>query len=222
MSAAGPAGAFSPRAFGIGGMDRVERGRMTRKIVDVAVIIPDASPVLTLARIGRIDLLGSFSVPIQIVDQVYYEITRPENDPSGAVAEGLRRLHNRLAIIETNVGVGFQVRRGREPKTPSGNLGEIAVDEYATTLAQTTGPGFVPLVLFEDPDVLNLRIARLKDVHLLNTTAWLLTLHREGLLPEGLDLVERINSTRKTPMVPFEKVGLTRKLRSTWLRRSFG
>lgn len=69
---------------------------------------------------------------------------------------------------------------------------------------------------------MELRVARLKGVHLLNTTAWLLTLHREGLLPEGLDLVEQINAVRKTPMVPFEKVGLTKRVRSTWLRRSFG
>ena len=88
---------------------------MTRKIVDVAVIIPDASPVLTLARIGRVDLLGSFAAPIKIVDQ---------------------------------------------------------------------------------------------------------TLHREGLLPDALDFIEQINSTRRTPMTPYEKVGLTRKVRSTWLRRS--
>jgi hypothetical protein len=59
-------------------------------------------------------------------------------------------------------------------------------------------------------------------VHLLNTTGWLLTLHREGLLPEALDLAEKINSSRTTPLVPFEKVGLTRSVRSRWLRRSFG
>jgi hypothetical protein len=194
---------------------------MARRIVDVAVIIPDASPVLTLARIGRIDLLGSFTVPIKIVDQVYFEITKPENDPAGEVAAALNRLHNHIEIIETNVGVGFQTRRARNPREPSGNLGEIAVDEYATMLAHTTGPGFVPLVLFEDPDVMELRIARLKDVHLLNTTGWLLTLHREGLLAEALDLVEAINATRKTPMVPFEKTALTKKVRSSWLRKAF-
>lgn len=195
---------------------------MSRKPVDVAVIIPDASPVLTMARIGRMDLLGSFSVPVHIVDQVHYEIIKTENDPNGEVASGLIRLHNRINIIETNVGVGYQTRRRRDPLTPGGNLGEIAVDEYATTLAATSGPNFVPLVLFEDPDILALRVARLKNVHLLNTTAWLLTLHREGLVPDALDLVDQINSTRKTPMVPFEKVGLTKKVRSTWLRRSFG
>jgi hypothetical protein len=194
---------------------------MARKIVDVAVIIPDASPVLTLARVGRVDLLAGFTAPIKIVDQVQYEITKPQNDPRGEVVAALERLHNQIEIVETNVGVGFLERRARNPQEPSADLGEIAVEEYATSLARTSGPSFVPLVLFEDPDVLELRIARLKNVHLLNTTAWLLTLHREGLLPEGLDLVAQINSTRKTPMTPFEKVGLTKKIRSTWLRRSF-
>jgi hypothetical protein len=96
------------------------------------------------------------------------------------------------------------------------------VDEYATALAHSTAPNFVPLVLFEDPYVMELRIARLKGIHLLNTTGWLLTLYREGLLPEALELVERINSVRTTPLVPFEKVGLTGRVRSSWLRRSFG
>jgi hypothetical protein len=195
---------------------------VARRTVDVAVIIPDASPVLTLARIGRIDLLGSFTVPVRIVDQVHYEITKPENDPAGEVAAGLARLHNQIEIVETNVGVGYQTRRARNPQTPSGDLGEIAVDEYATSLAHHTGPSFVPLILFEDPDVMNLRVARLRGVHMLNTTAWLLTLHREGLLPEALELVEKINTSRATPLVPFEKVGVTRRIRSTWLRRSFG
>lgn len=195
---------------------------MIRKTVDVAVVIPDASPILTLARIGRLNLLGSFTVPIKIVDQVYFEITKPENDPRGEVTLALTRLHNRIEVIETNVGVGYKIRRARNPDEPSRNLGEIAVDEYASLLAGTSGPGFVPLVLFEDPDIMELRIARLKNVHLLNTTGWLLTLHREGLLPEALNLVEQINATRKTPMVPYEKTGLTKKIRSSWLRRSFG
>ncbi len=195
---------------------------MARRIVDVAVIIPDASPVLTLARIERVDLLGSFSVLVRIVDQVHYEITKPENDPSGEVAAALTRLHNQIEIVETNFGVGYRTRRARNPQEPSSDLGEIAVDEYATSLARRSGPNFVPLVLFEDPDVMDLRIARLRGVHLLNTTAWLLTLHREGLVPDALELVEKINADRATPLVPFEKVGLTKRVRSNWLRRSFG
>jgi hypothetical protein len=153
---------------------------------------------------------------------VHYEITKPENDPKGEGAAALTRLHNQIEIVETNVGVGYRTRRARNPQEPSSDLGEIAVDEYATSLARHSGPNFVPLVLFEDPDVMDLRIARLRGVHSLNTTAWLLTLHREGLVPEALELVEQINADRMTPLVPFEKVGLTKRVRSSWLRRSFG
>ena len=96
---------------------------------------PGASPVLTLARIGRLDLLGSFTVLVRIVDQVHYEIMRPENDPKGEAAAGLERLHNQIEVVETNVGVGYNC---------------------------------------------------------------------------------------VTPLVPFEKVGLTKRMRSNWLRRSFG
>jgi hypothetical protein len=84
---------------------------VARRTVAVAVIIPDAGPVLTLARIDRLDLLGSFTVPLRIVDQVHYEITKSENDPKGEVAAALGRLHNQIEIIETNVGVGYQTRR---------------------------------------------------------------------------------------------------------------
>jgi hypothetical protein len=47
-----------------------------KTLVDVIVIIPDASPVMTLARIGRLDLLGSFSIPVHIVDQVHCQRQR--------------------------------------------------------------------------------------------------------------------------------------------------
>ena|SRR5580704_1486396 len=86
---------------------------MARRSIDVAVIIPDAGPVLTLARVGRLDLLGTFAVPVRIVDQEHYESTKPKNDPKGEVAAGLQRLHNQIEIVETNVGVGFRTRRAR-------------------------------------------------------------------------------------------------------------
>jgi hypothetical protein len=131
------------------------------RTVDVAVIVPDASPVLTLARIGRLDLFDTFTAPIHIVDQVRYEITKEANDPKGAVNAWLQRMGNRVIIEETLVGLGFQtkVERGETPR--SANLGEIAVDEHATRLALHGSPTFMPLVLFEDPDVLQTRIARL-------------------------------------------------------------
>lgn len=195
---------------------------MTRKkqIVDVAVILSDAGPIITLQRIGRLDVLGFFNVPIHIVDHVHWEVTKPDNDPAGAIADALRRMGNRITIIETLTGLGFQAKYAINPKTKSSNVGELAVNEYAITLARSGGPRFVPLVFYEDPDVETLPLAQLKNVHMLNTAAFLTALHQAGVLPEGLELVTAINALRKTPMRPVDLPARTRKIRSTWIRRS--
>ncbi len=180
---------------------------MARKAVDVAVIIPDASPVITLARIDRLDLFETFTAPIRIVDQVRYQVTRAANDPDGRVAAWLARMGNRIAIVETLVGFGFRTKleRGETPK--GGNLGEIAVYEYATQLALAASPNFVPLVLFEDPDVLETRIARLPRVLLLNTAAWIRALADEGIIADGAQILDDISAQRKSPMLPMERPG---------------
>jgi hypothetical protein len=58
--------------------------------------------------------------------------------------------------------------------------------------------------------------------HRADRPAWQLHGAGTGLLREGLELVEKIHTGRATPLVPFEKVGLTKRVRSSWLRRSFG
>jgi hypothetical protein len=154
------------------------------------------------------------------VDQVYWEVTKPENDPAQSIATALRRLGNRIEIVETLTGLGFQAKRAKDPLTKSTNVGELAVNEYAMTLARSSGPRFVPLVFYEDPDVEDLPLAQLKNVHLLNTTAFLTALHKAGVLPEGLELIDKINALRKTPMRPVDRPARTKKIRSTWIRRS--
>lgn len=190
-----------------------------KEIVKVAVVLSDASPILTLSRIGRVDVLSYLDAPIHIVDQVHWEVTRPRNDPNGDIAAAFARMHNQIKVIETFVGIGFRTKRAEYPATPSKDLGELAVNEYAILLARSGGPRFIPLVLFEDPDMLDLPVAKLANVHLLNTTALLTALHRAGALPEGLDLIDRINASRRTPMRPIDEPARTKRLRSTYIRK---
>ncbi len=194
--------------------------RKKKQIVDIAVVLADASPIITLSRIGRLDLLGWFNAPIHIVDQVHWEVTRAENDPDGAIARALQRMGNQIVVIETLTGLGFQAKRAKYPNAPSGSVGELAVNEYAITLRRSSGPRFVPLVFYEDPDVEQLPLAKLADVHMLNTTAFLTALHEAGVLTDGLEMVRRINASRKSPMRPVDLPARTRKIRSTWIRRS--
>jgi hypothetical protein len=53
---------------------------------------------------------------IKIVDQVFYEITKTRNDPKGEVGVALKKPHNQIDIVETNVGVAYQKRRERNPE----------------------------------------------------------------------------------------------------------
>jgi hypothetical protein len=193
---------------------------MARKTVDVAIVIPDASPLLTLARVDRLDLLDTFTVPIHIPDQVAYEARKPDNDVTGRVAAWFARKANEVSIVETTVGLGFQARRAKDPDYPSSDLGELAVEEYALSLARTKGPSFAPLVLFEDPDVLELRIARVKGVHLLNTAGWLLALEKAGVIEDGRAVLRNINDTRATPMRPVDRPARTGKIQSTFVRKA--
>jgi hypothetical protein len=192
---------------------------MSRKKVDVAVIIPDASPLVTLAGQDRLDLLQTFTAPIHIVDQVKYEVIKPKNDPQERIAAWLVRMGNQIVTIETFVGKGFQSETEKGNNPASGNLGEIAVDEYASRIALEGSPNFVPLVLFEDPDVLDLRIARLDRVHLLNTAGWIKALQDDGIIDDGVALMKAINAERKTPMDPYERPGQTSRIRSVWTKR---
>ncbi len=102
----------------------------------------------------------------------------------------------------------------RRPGGPTTTC-EIAVDEYATRLARQDDPRVVPLVLFEDPDILELRIARLRNVHLINTAALLTGLHELGIVEDADHVLEEINALRKTPMLPVERPARTRQIEST-------
>ena len=86
-----------------------------KQIVDVAVILADASPIMTLHRIGRLDVLGLFNVPIHIVDHVHWEVTKSNNDPDGQIAVALHRLGNKINIVETLTGLGFQAKLAKKP-----------------------------------------------------------------------------------------------------------
>jgi hypothetical protein len=186
-----------------------------RKTVPVSLVVPDASPLLSLGRVNRLDVFGAFAVPIHIVDVVEEEARRPQNDLNGAVRAWLDARPNNVVIETTFVGAGLRQERERGLAPVTGNLGEIAVDEYATRLARQGDPWLVPLVLFEDPDILELRVARLKNVHLINTAALLAGLHELGLVEDGSEILRAINALRRTPMMPIELPARTRRIEST-------
>lgn len=98
---------------------------MIRRNVPITLVVPDASPLLSLGRIGRLDIFSAFVVPIHIVDVVAEEAVRPQNDVNGAVRAWLDKRPNNISIIETNVGLGLRHRRERGETPQTGNLGRL-------------------------------------------------------------------------------------------------
>jgi hypothetical protein len=109
------------------------------------------------------------------------------------------------------------VRRNDDVREP--RLHRLAVEEYALSLARTKGPSFAALVLFEDPDVLELRIARVKGVHMLNTAGWLIALEKAGIIEDRREVLSLINAARRTAMLPVDRPARTSRIQSTFIRK---
>ena len=199
------------------GFQSVNRSSGRSQSLDLGAAVTHVSPLLTLARVGRLDVFRHFVVTIQIVDVVREEALRAANDVTENVRKWFDALPNNVEIVDTTVGLGLQARRARGEDPSTGQLGEIAVDEYATGLSRQGNPAMIPLVLFEDPDVLELRIARLKNAHLLNTAAMLIGLADAGVEPEARQILKSINETRKSPMLPVDRPAKTKKIESEWV-----
>jgi hypothetical protein len=56
-------------------------------------------------------------------------------------------------------------------------------------------------------------------VHLLNTAAWIRALADDGIIPDGVQVLADINAQRKSPLLPLERPGRTRRVQSRWLRK---
>jgi hypothetical protein len=61
-------------------------------------------------------------------------------------------------------------------------------------------------------DVLELRIARLKNAHPLNTAAMLIGLAEAAVEPEARQILKSINEMRKSPMRPVDRPARTKKV----------
>jgi predicted nucleic acid-binding protein len=180
------------------------------------VVILDTTPFVKLAKIGRLDLIDLFKAPLRIVDQVAYEMRFGKHDQGLALSQWLDRNANRLEVEVTEIGETFRKARVADPSHPTGNLGERAVEEYARRYARLTPKSHIPLVLFEDRDVVeDTELPRQKDVHLINIRSWLSTLKRNGLIPDVDDVLRQMLAHGKLNP-EYEKVGRTKAYESVW------
>ena len=63
--------------------------------------------------------------------------------------------------------------------------------------------------------MLELRVARLSHVHMINTAALLRNLKALDVVDDAVDILDEINRLRISPMAPIERPAKSTKIRST-------
>lgn len=150
------------------------------------LVIPDAGPLISLAKGGAIDVLTLLGLPIVIADQVYFEATRnPDFDDARRIARFVETHTDLVEVFTTAVGTAAAQRRAAGETGRQKGQGEAAMAELLARLDEVTGDAETPvLVLFEDSDILKSTFVLPANAHLISTRALL----------DGLELSGRIKS----------------------------
>ena len=181
----------------------------------IRVVVPDAGPLITLAKLGALDALLAFkdNVRIVVTDYVAFETTRRKGDfpDAQAIHAFLRDNAGRVEIEQTIGGANYmqlvklQEELASNPAlaaqlgvslTPPSDPGEMTIVEYVRALVGKP-PGTPALILAED-DYLLRDVAPLPgNAHVISTRAFLNILPHIAdlpLKPKLWDAVKRFRS----------------------------
>lgn len=166
----------------------------------VALVIPDAGPLISLGRAGRIDILLKLDLPIYLVDQVVFEVTRDRSLPDAVrIADFIAGNPAVVHVVETFVGAAAAETRRRTPAARQRGLGEAAIAEFYSRIDEVIDPADPVLILFEDSDVRRITAIIRGNVHLLSTMGLLKGMERAGLIGSAAAVWAAINAAGRFP-----------------------
>lgn len=167
----------------------------------VRLIIPDAGPLISLGKINRLDILLKLELPIYIIDQVYFEVTRePSYQDAQMIMQFVDTYPERIKIVETQVGYLARLEREHNPSARQRQLGDAAITDFLTNqLHDMLKPSEPVLLLFEDTDLTKMNIVLRGNVHLLSTKALLMGLENIGIIESEATLWKAIIASGRRP-----------------------
>jgi hypothetical protein len=164
------------------------------------MILMDSSPLIYLAKAGRLDLLLKISRRIYVPDEVYYEAAGrwyapyapTDNPPPDAelIKKFTSENHDRFQIVPTQLGSLLQRDRLAGVATEMDNAGEMAAVSVYERRKELTGNKAPVLVIFEDTEI-PVRLTN-KNVHLLSTFGFFLAMEKAGYLVSAQDAYDAI------------------------------
>lgn len=167
----------------------------------VALLVPDAGPLISLGKAGRLEILLKLSLHVYVVDQVLYETTRdPWHEDARRIAAFVRENQGSVHVFETEVGRAAAARRAAGETSRQRGQGEAAVAEFLARLDEVLEqPDDRALILFEDSDVRTGVFLTAANVDLVSTRALLRWLERHGLIPSADEVWQAIEAAGRSP-----------------------
>ncbi len=171
---------------------------MSRRVV---LLIPDAGPLISLAKADRLRLLLAPGLPVVVADQVLFEATRDtRHEDARRIAEFVRAYPDAVLKFRTAVGDAAAARRAAGETGRQKGQGEAAVAELLARLDEITqAPDDPVLLLYEDSDVATKRFVLPGNVHLLSTKAFLVGLERRGTIASADEVWAAIEAAGRLP-----------------------
>jgi hypothetical protein len=185
----------------------------------VTLLIPDAGPLISLAKGGALDLLLRLDLPIVIADQVVHEATRRHDlDDARVIRAFIENAGDRVTVFETQVGTMAEAKRAAGDTGSQRGLGEAAIAEMLNRLDEVTGDADAPvLLLFEDDDVRRSSFIVPENVHVVSTWALLKGMERRGLIRSADAVWNSIVSAGRRPgKADIDKPGTSSGGRTNW------
>lgn len=146
-----------------------------------AIVVPDSSPLITLAAADALDLLLKPGLPVLVPDGVHWEVTRfVDRQGASEVVEWLASHEDQVLLRATQEFLNYQTLIASGVKRVS-DLGERCAREIVEREAERH-PGTRSILLYEDSDVTLLRIANPALTATLTTADFLFELERARLI----------------------------------------
>ena len=188
------------------------------KLEPIELVIPDAGPLISLAKANALDLLLVFKDEVRVIvtDYVQFEVTRAAGIHRDALylQQFFETNNQRIEIANTDIGDLYIERYKRyqkyksdeayretlerlgeiPPKVP-GDLGEASILTFVGSI-QAGGPSTPTLILAEDSTLLSRGIGFPNNAAIMSTFSFLKLLEHEHLLTSVSDIWSAISEQR--------------------------
>lgn len=169
----------------------------------IKIILPDASPLFSLASIDALDLLLKLDMPIKLTDYVAWEATRAGSQTAKSIEQWIANNPDMVEVVPTETGADRIRKEKVGIADKRKDVGEDTVFEAIKN--EYIGPGPY-MFLFEDEKMLRQVGISFFDkypVHMMTTYGWLVALERRHVIPDADAMFAEIRGLA-APLVPAE------------------